>query len=332
MTKKKRNIIIISSVLGGFVLALGIFLLVWYLGDNYDAFYSRTEVEFAQPGIEAGYTQQGLTFDEESGLFLLSGYMTDSSLASRIYVVDESAESASERYVELKLDGENFNGHLGGIAVYGDTVWLGDERTVYTVRLSDVLSAESGASVSITGSFSVINKASFLNVTDGKLWVGEFYRDGSYEVDESHRLTTPAGDTNYAFVSEYNIDESAPNGLSSLVPERILSVTAQVQGMTISAEGKFVLSTSYSLPNSKIYIHENVLAGEAGSTFEVESVDVPVYFLDSSSLIETIDAPCMAEEVVYKDGKVYVSFESACKKYRVFVREQLKDIYSFELA
>jgi len=47
----------------------------------------------------------------------------------------------------------------------------------------------------------------------------------------------------------------------------------------------------------------------------VDGKEVPLYYLDSANLTRRVDMPPMSEEVVCRDGKVYVLFESACTKY-----------------
>ena len=44
-------------------------------------------------------------------------------------------------------------------------------------------------------------------------------------------------------------------------------------------------------------------------------VSVPLYVIDSKTLVDTIEAPPMAEEIVYLDGKIWIMNESASNKY-----------------
>lgn len=93
--------------------------------------------------------------------------------------------------------------------------------------------------------------------------------------------------------------------------------------------------------NKKLYSSDEV----AGERFEYEGVtftsgapykvnDLYVYFADSSSLERVYDIPSMSEGLCVmkdKDGeqRVYVLFESGAKKYRIFVRQILTNVYSF---
>ena len=102
--------------------------------------------------------------------------------------------------------------------------------------------------------------------------MGEFYRAGNYETDKTHRLKTPNGYQNTAFMYEYSVNTSSKFGLTTLgtndnvsgdnvVPKinYIFSLPERVQGVawsdrtTYSANnGTLVLSQSYGLSNSHL--------------------------------------------------------------------------------
>lgn len=314
------------------IVILGIAILIYFFGDNYDEFYERTEEEFNIPGIEDGFTQQGLTYLENENLFVFSGYMNDETLPSRIYIVN-GEQNEVVKYFTLKVDNKDYFGHCGGIATDGVNMWVATtDDLVYRFSVNDALEVENASSVNVIDGFNPNNSADFCNVTNGILWVGEFYREGNYETNSSHYFTTIDGSQNKAIISAFEINSDKQYGVESTTPIQILSVGNLVQGMTISNSGKIVLSTSYSIPNSQILIYENVLENENDTTMKINEVDVPVWYLDSTVLEESISGPCMAEEIVYVDGKVYISFESACKKYSAVVRENVDHVRSFELA
>ena len=104
-------------------------------------------------------------------------------------------------------------------------------------------------------------------------------------------------------------------GLEDYAPEYAYSITSQVQGMAI-AGNKLVLSTSYSIAKSHLYIYnfDKVRASGAGKTTAFGE-EIALYYVDSSSLDKDVKAPPMAEELVYLDGKIFVMNESACAKY-----------------
>jgi len=95
---------------------------------------------------------------------------------------------------------------------------------------------------------------------------------------------------------------------------------------------QFVLSTSYSIPNSHLYYYNNVLEEEPHAIARVGLSEVPMWYLDDNALINSVEIPSMAEEIVIKNDRVYILFESACKKYRLVNRTRLKSVYSIPLS
>ena len=55
------------------------------------------------------------------------------------------------------------------------------------------------------------------------------------------------------------------------------------------------------------------------------------YYIADESLTNTINVPSMSEEIAIKNNRVYILFESAGKKYKIFNRKQLKNVYSLSL-
>ena len=54
---------------------------------------------------------------------------------------------------------------------------------------------------------------------------------------------------------------------------------------------------------------------ERVSSIDILTGEVPLYYLDSENLTETVVMPPMSEELVYRDGRLQVMCESACNKY-----------------
>ncbi len=195
-----------------------------------------------------------------------------------------------------------------------------------------------------------------------RLFVGEFYRKGNYETDASHRLTTPNGYKNTAFAYEYAINTGNKYGLTPLsesslneenqVPRiySIYSIPEKVQGFAIAGDN-IVLSQSYGLSNSHITVYDKTKVTASKTTFEhfeyagIKQIsgagyyaDITMYtvdYNDKDMLKQDYSIPSMSEGlctvVSANSAKVYVLFESAGKKYNLFVREQLPDVYSIRI-
>ena len=322
MSKAKKITAISFSVLFAII---GIFLLCWFFGDSYNQFYSIANKEFEIPGLKDGYTPQGLCYEENSNIFLSCGYMKDGS-ASRIYVID--GDTNETKYFTLKNGEENYSGHAGGIDTDGVNVWIVGDGQVFRFMFAEVKMVENKGNITIVDSFESKNGADFVTIENGNLWVGEFHRDGKYNTPENHEIQTE-NSVNKAISFCYQIDNNKAYGIDSTTPIKALSTRSLVQGMVITND-KIVLSTSYSLPNSHIYIYNNILSSTT-QTFDYEGNNIPLYILQDTDLQKEITAPCMSEEITLANDRIFVLFESACKKYNLVTREPLKNVYSFKI-
>ena len=85
--------------------------------------------------------------------------------------------------------------------------------------------------------------------------------------------------------------------------------------MTFVGGNVMVLSSSYGLSTSLLRFYDLNDVKATDCTLNVKDKEVAVAFLDSDSLIETVEAPPMSEELVWKDERVWILNESACTKY-----------------
>lgn len=329
---KSRTVKILTGVVVAvsIIVMLGVFLLVWYFGDRYEDFDRRFTQEAEIPALDEGFIPQGLGNNPQGTVQFVSGYMNDGS-PSRIYVLEDGEATG---YVTFTLDdGTAYTGHAGGVASNGSSkVWVASGQTMYVLDYSAVLAAaESNGSVELSTSWNTNCNASFCyySPADGYIYVGEFYRAGNYETDESHRLTTPAGDENTALILRYSGSSLRPSA-----PSRALSITGKIQGMAMSENrDRIILSQSYGLKNSHILTYSySSSTAHSSSVLEINGENVTVYYLDSANLVSDYEVPCMSEGMCSDGDRIYVLFESASVKYRAFVREQLRNIYSFRVS
>lgn len=143
---KHKWLLTVATILFSIVVALAIFLLIWFWGDSYadfDEFSMGVEI----PGLDEGAVPQGLasyytgyTLENEDGTtrtgkqdyYFISAYMK--SGPSRIYVTGEKTGYVG--YVTMTLDGEDFTGHCGGVATSGSTLWVASDGFVYVAKRS----------------------------------------------------------------------------------------------------------------------------------------------------------------------------------------------------
>lgn len=309
-----KTILIILCCVIGFVLLLIVGARA-YFRLPITEYYANSEKAFIIPGLSDGMVHQGLAYDSENGVFFITGYRPDKK-ASQVSLVSRADGKEMKRINLANEDGTAFTGHVGGITLHGDYVYVADSKGLVIFNKADFTAAKSGDSVSAAGLFKTYTEndrlhVAFTHVEGDKIYVGEFYREANYPTPDSHKYKTAAGDETNALIIAYKLDPSAPFGISDKI-EFAYSVTSLVQGMCFDAEGKIYLSTSYAVAFSHIYRYdEPVREGEV----TVLGQTVPRYVLDRSSLGCDIKLAPMAEEIVIVDGKIYTMCESATNKY-----------------
>jgi len=330
----KKALKIIGIVFGCIILALGIFLSVWFFWPWNSAFFKNAKKEFEIPGLDSAFVPQAFTKIDGISKYIVGGYMSDGS-PSRYYVVDKTSGKAL-KYFTLSIDAKDYTGHACGIASSQDNLWIcskdkDGEGQVYRFNLLDVLDVENKGVVNVIDYFPSLNGADNITVHNGVLWVGEFYRKGNYETERSHKVKTRSGEQNPAVAIGYEISDYADYGLVDAIPDLALSTVGLVQGMTFTNDGKIILSTSYGLGDSNIYSYNDVLSEPQHSAIDIEGLEVPLWFLDNDSLIKKTNARAMTEEIIIDDDKLFILSEAACKKYKLFTRKKVKHVYSLPL-
>ncbi len=284
------------------------------------SYYTSSRKAFEIPEISDGYIPQGISYDDESDMFFLTGYMNDES-ASPIYLVNRS-DGEYKKSVFMKDGNGPMILHAGGLAVHGEYVYVagGDEHCLFVFDKNEILNAENGAEVTCLGRYMLENamsdyiNVSFLTSSDGKLYIGEFYREENYPTLPTHKVTTPAGDDNTAVVIAipYSTEDEALFGLSDS-PSEAYSIPGLVQGMCFN-NNKVYLSTSYGAAFSHISVYEDKV--DSGRTIKLLGADLPLYVLDSDSLKDSYKIPPMAEEIEFVNDEMFTLCESASKKYK----------------
>ena len=315
MNKTFKIALITAGAFFGIVLVL---LLGIKVGERlrYFNFYKNAVKEFKMPGISDNLVQQGMEYVDEHDVFLICGYMSDDT-ASRVYVVSADGEVLSKTMLQNE-DGSDYLGHTGGIEYYGDCVYitegtgeLGYDGGLDVFSFADILNG--AESVKKLGRVKTYNNPAYCHIYNGYMFVGEFYREIDYETLASHRMTTPAGDENTALITVFKLDDSEFH--ISGAPVAGITTTGAVQGMYVLGDDQIVLSSSWGLTTSHLYVYDVNKVTCFDENCVIDGNTFPVYHLDRESLVADIEAPPMTEEIVYKDGRIFILCESASNKY-----------------
>ena len=305
-------------VLLGLVALVALVLVCFSLGEKimFSSFYSKAEKEMAIPGLSEGYIAQGFDHVDTDGknIYLACGYMANGE-ASRIYVIEKDGKAT---YSSMKkANGADYTGHTGGIAHYGDYVYVTAATGCDVFLMSDILDGDGVATV--VNQVETYNDPAYCVIRNGYLYAGTYYYPEKYETPENYRFSTPGGDYNTAIMTVYRLDK-ATGLLASPLPEKVYSTTGMVQGMAFADDNTMLLSTSWGLSKSHIYTYDLTKAEFQADTTTPRTIDIDgttfdVIFLDSASLVSDVVAPPMSEEIIVLDGRVYIMNESASNKY-----------------
>ncbi|MBQ7368552.1 MAG: hypothetical protein IJW60_02445 [Clostridia bacterium] len=310
----KKFVSALTRFIFGFVCFALSLVFVVFVGEKlfYGYFFTNANAEFAIPGLWTNFVPQG--FDKlDDGSYLISGYDKSDDAPSSLYIVDENERKRVDLY---NADGSDYVSHAGGVTHFKDFVYVayntGEEITYCDMfLLSDVLDGDGKAVKADT--VPLPNRISYCSVYGNRLYAGAFYREGSqYLTPENHQLTTPAGDKNTALMMVYELDERTGKPTSDK-PELVYSTISNVQGMCFTDSGKIVLSTSWSIYPSELFVYDVETASKG--EWDYNGTSVPLVYLDGACLESSVVCPPMSEELVYQDGRVFILTESACMKY-----------------
>lgn len=334
------------------LVAIGGFKLYDYIGAA--EFYNNSEAVFNTPGVtDSNFVPQGMTYIEERETFIFSGYMgkpiigkLTGDVSSRIYVRNSNGDVTYTRL--LKADGTAYTGHAGGVDYFGDYIYVADEdeRSFVVFSAEDILSGKE--ETKMLGMVKTYNASAHCYVfsdDNGEKYIlaGSYHKDGTVYLTPSHeKITTPTGDKNTSIMTVFKLDENAEFGIDP-IPVAVISAREMIQGICITPDGKMVLSTSWGFSRSQLFFYDLskvqctegynfqgvvTYADKGEETFEFSNI--PLYYLDSSCLVDTVKAPPMSEELVCLDGRIIVFCESACNKCAFGKLTTGYKIYGFE--
>lgn len=315
----QKTLIIIGAIFA--FLALVLLGAIGYFRLSVASYYNASKKAFVIPDLNDDFVPQGFHYDAENGTFIISGYMSDDD-PSPLYVVDATSGKTIKEVSLRTQSGRPFTGHTGGVAVYGDYVYVagGDARCLYVFSYDELLTASDDGEISCIGKFSTYYAEDdfvdvfFVTVHDGAIYVGEFYRAKDYPTLASHKMNTTNGDYNQAFMLKFDLDASLTDTFSiSPAPAAAYSITDHVQGMAIN-DGKIYLSTSYGLSFSHVWEYDLASVNDEASTV-VLGATTPLYSFDRGNLLHDYKIAPMSEEIVFVDGYLYTMCESASNKY-----------------
>ncbi|MBR3948076.1 MAG: hypothetical protein IKJ70_01590 [Clostridia bacterium] len=288
-------------------------------------FNKHSEEGFVIPGLYEGFIPQGIFYNEENDIFLISGYYKDKVQPSRVIVVDGEGNFVKSVGC-ISRKGNKAYGHFGGIAVYKDNVYVATTGVTHVLSLSEIMAAEDDGYVLILEELYTDTTCSYVNVCDGVLYIGEFTDKTADDIKGATNIyTSKWGEKFYSRCNAFILDENGVYGIKAdkideegnLTPDFAVTTPFKVQGMTRLNDGSFVFTaSSTAITNSRVYKYRDVTKGEADEIIKVNDTEVPLYYCDMFDKTGSYRVPTYLEEItLYKDGSVYIITESAAAPY-----------------
>ena len=291
---------------------------------DFGAFFEYFKESSVVPGLLEGVIPQGICYDEASGYLLITGYYEKEKHPSVLMAMDAQNGKLIGAYPLKKTDGTDYFGHAGGIAASQNTVYITSEQECYAFSSYLLNNIKTGAAIQFQSKFRLNTQGSFACYYNNILWIGDFVESDEKVKEAISDITTlENGQTFYAYCEGYTLVDGLPNikninsEANGYIPDYMLAIPEQVQGMAFSKANKILFSTSYGRKNnSKIYVFEDVLENEKTGTKIIDGKEVDFYACSNGELIEEIVAPPMSEGMANHPDGVYIAFESGAHKYR----------------
>lgn len=294
--------------------------------EDFSAFLAAAEPRFLIPGLNQAMTPQGISYSQDTGLVYISSYASGQT-ASVISAVDYERGVLMAEYFLYEPDGRPFTGHVGGIAVAEDFIYLSaklDADGSYSLaRLAlSALPSAGSCDVTVETIIPMPVSPSFLNYSNGILWVGNFYHpEADYGLPPEMNYTTSSADGEYGcYILGYTLEPGgileAGSGLDYPLPDYVLAAPDKIQGLAYS-QGQLMLSQSYGRKNnSQLLLYRLDLTEARDTELTIGGTAVPAYILDSRRQSARITAMPMTEGLcLAPGGTVLVLFESGASRY-----------------
>ncbi len=292
--------------------------------EDYKNFFKEFKADFTIPGLLEGIIPQGLCYVGELDAFAVSGYYEDGLFPSMLMLIDDETGRFTKAFPLQNVDGKDYYGHAGGLTVSEDYIYITSESSCYICEIDSLKGLKNGEKLKFQSNFKLNTFGSFACYNDGILWTGDFIESSDKGREKTRKITTlDSGETFYAYCEGYILKDGLPDvkkintEANGYIPDYLLAIPEQVQGMSFTDSGKMIFSTSYGRKNnSKIYVYDDVLLSERVGTHKIEETEIDILACSSDLLKKSIISPPMAEGITQGENGQYIIFESGAEKYR----------------
>ncbi|MFC0394787.1 hypothetical protein [Paenibacillus mendelii] len=241
------------------------------------------------PGLTGSkeWVPQGLALVPDQNWVIVSHYWGKSSAnqASVISITSTTTKKRLKTFYLYETSSKKHTGHVGGLAVSKNHLWVASGTSVYKISLSTLSGKKDFSNVVMT-EYALGHKASYASYSSGVLWIGE-YMDGA-DKGKAMCSSGPKGKV-------YGYKLNAQDGLASKPKASYTwSTPDRIQGMALTKDRVVYSQSCGRNHSSKLLVYTQGASGR---------------------LIKQLTMPPMSEGIALTGNKLYVSFESGARKY-----------------
>lgn len=292
--------------------------------EEFNNYLSVFKSSYTIPGLYEGIIPQGICYNFNLNWIIISGYYEDEALPSMLMILDAQNGSLIKSVKLKNVDGSMYYGHAGGVASSGAYIFVTSDYSAKTIAIEKLEKAKDGDTIQFSSDFKLNTKGSFANVYSEILWVGDFVESSDSVRNGITNVTTlDSGETFYAYCEGYELKDGLPriekinSTHDGYIPDIMLAIPEQTQGMTRTLTGGFIFSTSYGRTNnSVIKVFNDVTESDNVGTVDIDGVAVDLYACDELEMKTSYVAPPMGQGIESVNGTIYLLFESGASKYR----------------
>ena len=173
---------------------------------KYKKFAKAGELSILIPALDDMFVPQGMTYYAPENLMFFTGYYGE-GYSSTLFAVDMATNEVVKEILLAEVDGSIYDGHAGGVAVTGKNIYISDNNRLYRLPLSDFHNAAPMDVLGFAEAIPVPCEASYCQINNGVLWVGEFYykNEKKYHTDPSHEVKSEKGTQYNAWLLGYKL-------------------------------------------------------------------------------------------------------------------------------
>ena len=219
---------------------------------------------------------------------------------ARLYLYTDEGELSS---IILYDERENrLVGELGGVAVFDKYIYVGRDDEILVYYYEDVECFDE--KVIYYDTIKAFTPATSLSISDGFLFVGGYHPHTECEGCSLPHIKTPAGEENYSLITAFKLStEKGAGHVRYIIPSPVcvISVRDSLVGLSVD-ENEIILSLSQGEELSSLELHSMQTYPRSEIILENGEISykTPLIFLDSSTRLGTLTAPCGLLDI-YKD-------------------------------